>query len=227
MPGSPYPSRHSRDTFPSGEGFFGRARAGLPYGRPASRETCALRHRGKRRRPPTEADGGYSCSSGHAPMRRTVPFPTCPSMPADKPRNARQAHQPARNEGGPPVPPGRQRTTDITPQAVPSRPREEANSLAQHEVSPTTQAARGPGAAMVLSRFGCHRSPFGSFPRVGKNAPHICRCAKEPTPRIKKSVLPAPQAKESRAVRRSKRPTILRAARKPSVPPCKKHADVV
>ena len=34
------PIRHGscRDTFPSGEGFFvGRARAGLPYGRPASR----------------------------------------------------------------------------------------------------------------------------------------------------------------------------------------------
>ena len=46
--GSPYPSRHSRDTFPSGEGGFAPfrscARAGLPCGRPASREGCALRH---------------------------------------------------------------------------------------------------------------------------------------------------------------------------------------
>ena len=40
------PIRHGncRDTFPSGEGGWGaRARAGLPYGRPASREACALR----------------------------------------------------------------------------------------------------------------------------------------------------------------------------------------
>ena len=90
-----------------------------------------------------------------------------------------QAHHLARNEGGPPVPPGRQRATGITPQGVPSRPREEAISLAQHEAPPPSQARRGPGAAMVLSQFGCHRSPFGSFPREGKNAPHISRCAKE------------------------------------------------
>ena len=33
--GSPYPSRHRRDTFPAGEGsWVGRARAGLPYGHP-------------------------------------------------------------------------------------------------------------------------------------------------------------------------------------------------
>ena len=35
--GSPYPSRHRRDTFPAGEGsWVGRAQAGLPYGHPAS-----------------------------------------------------------------------------------------------------------------------------------------------------------------------------------------------
>ena len=178
------PIRHGncRDTFPSEEGgWVGRARAGLPYGRPASREGCALRLSRERRRPPAEADGGYSGSSGHAPMRRTAPFPTCPSTPADKLRHARQAHHLARNEGGPPVPPGRQRTTGTTPNAVPSRPREEANSLAQQEAPPPSQAARGPGAAMVLSRFGCHRSPFGSFPREGKNASHARATGKRPS----------------------------------------------
>ena len=49
---------------------------------------------------------------------------------------------------------------------------------------------------MVLARFGCHRSPFGSFPRVGKNAPHISRCAKEPC-----------------TCKRSQRPTTSRATR--------------
>ena len=169
---------------------------GAPLRSPRFAHACALRHGRERRRPPTEADGGYSCSSGHAPLRRTAPFLTCPSTPADTPRRTLQAHHLAPNEGGPPVPPGRQRTTSITPQVVPSRPREEAISRAQHEVPPPSQATRGPGAAMVLSRFGCHRSPFGSFPRVGKNAPHIRGCAKEP-----------------RAIRRSQKPTTPRATR--------------
>ena len=103
------PIRHGncRDTFPSGDGFPGwLSSGGAPLRSPRFAHACALRLRGRRRRPPAEADGGYSCSSGHAPLRRTAPFLTCPSTPADKPRNARQAHHPARNEGGPPVPPG-------------------------------------------------------------------------------------------------------------------------
>ena len=59
MPGSPYPSRHSRDTFPSGEGFLiARARAGLPYGRPASRgvmRSAMVERGGDLLRRPTEA----------------------------------------------------------------------------------------------------------------------------------------------------------------------------
>ena len=123
---------------------------------------------------PRSPFGSFPREGKNAPLARAT----------DKSPSRHQAQPKARhlapNEGGPPVPPGRQRTTNITPQDVPSRPREEAISLAQHEVPPTSQAARGPGAAMVLSRFGCHRSPFGSFPREGKNAPHISRCAKEP-----------------------------------------------
>ena len=80
-----------------------------------------------------------------------------------------------------PVPPGCQRTSDITPQVPSCRPREEAISLAQQEVPPSSQARRGPGAAMVLSRIGCHRAPFGSFPRVGKNNPHARATGKSPS----------------------------------------------
>ena len=101
------------------------------------------------------------------------------------------------------VPPGRQRTSDIAPQHPPSRPREEAISLAQHKVSLPSQAAREPGAAMVLARIGCHRAPFGSFPRVGKNAsparatdntpPRPARWKDRPAhpPACKRAVLPA------------------------------------
>ena len=166
---------------PPGKGLGCVSSGGAPLRSPRFAHACVLRLRGKRRRPPAEADGGYSCSSGHAPLRRTVPVPTCPSMPTDKPWHARQAHHPARNEGGPPVPPDRRRTTGTAPKVAPSRPREEANSLAQHEVPPSTQAARGPGAAMVLSQIGCHRAPFGSFPRVGKNAPHARAAGKSPS----------------------------------------------
>ena len=55
---------------------------------------------------------------------------------------------------------------------------------------------------MVLARFGCHRAPFGSFPRVGKNTPHISGCAWEQHSR-----------------RRDPRPTNPRAARAATVPP--------
>ena len=104
-----------------------------------------------------------------------------------------KAHHPAHNEGGPPVPPGRQRTMDITSQAVPSRPREEGISLAPHAVPPSSQARRGPGAAMVLSRIGCHRAPFGSFPREGKNASHIRGCAREQALHVKRKNTPRPR----------------------------------
>ena len=113
-----------------------------------------------------------------------------------------KAHHLARNEGGPPVPPGRQQTTGITPKAVPSRPREEAISLAQREVPLTSQATRGSGAAMVLARFGCPRSPFGSFPRVGKNASHIRGCAKEPCPPQERKSSPARTSGKGQAFRR-------------------------
>ena len=168
-------------------------------------------------------------------MRRTVPFPTCPSMPADKPRNARQAHQPARNEGGPPVPPGRQRTMDITSQAVPSRPREEGISLAQQEVPPSTQARRGPGAAMVLARFGCHRSPFGSFPREGKNASHIRGCAREQALHVKRKNTPRPRHgprdpalriwRSDPAPRHGQKPRALAQVRNPSGATAARHRN--
>ena len=222
---------------PPGKGLGCVSSGGAPLRSPRFAHACVLRLRGKRRRPPAEADGGYSCSSGHAPLRRTAPFLTCSSTPADKPRNARQAHHPAPNEGGPPVPPGRQRTTDITPKVAPSRPREEGLSLAQHEVLPPSQAARGPGAAMVLAQIGCHRAPFGSFPRVGKNAPHISRCAREPYPPHQEK---PPCPCNGQSLLRSKGSPAFpfdsflqaekippRAARKPSVPPCKKQANVV
>ena len=148
-----------------------------------------------------------------------------------------KAHHSARNEGGPLVPPGRQRTTDITPKAVPSRPREEAISLAHHEVPPSSQAARGPGAAMVLSRIGCPRAPFGSFPRVGKNASHIRGCAKKPyTVRCNQRLTipratgkePTPYRREKTA-RRAKEPRALRAHPSPgreSSPAMPIHASV-
>ena len=126
-----------------------------------------------------------------------------------------KAPPPARNEGGPPVPPGRQRTTGTTPQAAPSRPREEAYSLAPHEVSPSTQARRGPGAAMVLSRIGCHRAPFGSFPREGKNSTAhrpMCKGTALP-PKIKNAPARA-TGKSSFAIRRSPESTTSRAADK-------------
>ena len=81
------------------------------------------------------------------------------------------------------------------------------------------QAKRGGirGAAMVLAQIGCTRSPFGFSPRVGKNAPHIHRWAREPAFLRKK-----PRPRPSDATR-----SPSARAGKPSVPPCKKHADVV
>ena len=121
------------------------------------------------------------------------------------PAHGQRIPAPHRRDSGPPIraqrgrPPGAARPpadNGQTTQGTPSRPREEAISLAQHEVPPSNQARRGPGAAMVLSRFGCHRSPFGSFPRVGKNASHIRRCAKEHhSPQRERTPLPASRAK--------------------------------
>ena len=172
------PIRHGlrRDTFPSGEGGFapfrGYARSGgAPLRSPRFAHACALRHRGKRRRPPAEADGGYSCSSGHAPLRRAAPFPTCPSTPAGKPRHARQAHQPAHSEGGPPVPPGRQRTTGITPQAPSSRPREEGISLAQHEAPPPKPSDEGSGGSHGAVSVWLPPVALWFFPASGKERP--------------------------------------------------------
>ena len=134
---------------------------------------------------------------------------------------ATQAHHLARNEGGPPVPPGRQRTTDMTPKAAPSRPREEGLSLAQQEVPPPNQAARGPGAAMVLAQIGCPRSPFGSFPRVGKNTPACPRHGQRNStpPNRERTPLPRAMGKSPRAgsgapPRRNRRP----ASKSPASP---------
>ena len=195
------PIRHGscRDTFPSGEGAGLRA---LGRGSPtvAPLRPCL-------RAPPWLREAATSCGGRRRLLRLLRPCTgaencSIPDLFLHASRQAassppvRQAHHLARNEGGPPVPPGRQRTTGITPQGVPSRPREEAISLAQHEVPPPSQARRGPGAAMVLSRFGCHRSPFGSFPREGKNAPHA-RATGKGTPRLARGKvhLSAPRAK--------------------------------
>ena len=63
------PIRHGNchDTFPSGEGFLGwLSSGGAPLRSPRFAHACALRHGGKRRRPPAEAGGGYACASGRA-----------------------------------------------------------------------------------------------------------------------------------------------------------------
>ena len=65
---------------PPGKGGLGCARSGgTPLRSPRFAHTCALRHDRERRRPPAEADGGYSCSSGHVPLRKTVPCLPCQS----------------------------------------------------------------------------------------------------------------------------------------------------
>ena len=125
-----------------------------------------------------------------------------------------KAHHLARNEGGPPVPPGRQRMTDITPKIAPSRPREEGISLAPHEAPPPSQARRGPGAAMVLSRIGCHRAPFGSFPRVGKNSPpHSPMC--KGTPHKQEEIRPCPRNGHKNPALRKKEAALACATGKP------------
>ena len=67
---------------PPGQGGFapfrGCARSGgAPLRSPRFAHACALRHGRERRRPPAEADGGYSGSSGHAPLRKNAASRTC------------------------------------------------------------------------------------------------------------------------------------------------------
>ena len=176
------PIRHGlrRDTFPSGEGTglveLGRGsptvaplRVGL---RPPSwlREaatSCGGRRRLLRRlRPCTIAENrALSALSVHLhypnPVRLTILRP------------ARAAHRCRPAASG-------QRAQHPKPlQAAPAR---KQLALRNKRFRPSTQAARGPGAAMVLSRIGCHRAPFGSFPRVGKNTP-LARATGKRSPR--------------------------------------------
>ena len=74
---------------PGKGGWVARARARLPYGRPASRGGCALRHGREKRRPPAEADGDYSCASGHAAgtKRRSAPVLAVQAMIDAQPKN--------------------------------------------------------------------------------------------------------------------------------------------
>ena len=66
MRGSPYPSRLSPRHLPRwGRGLGWSRSGGAPLRSPRFAHACALRHRGKRRRPPAEAGGGYCCSFGH------------------------------------------------------------------------------------------------------------------------------------------------------------------
>ena len=132
------PIRHGTGVTPSPPGKGGWvtcARAGLPYGRPASRgveRSLSGAGGGDLLRRPTEAT-----LAPPAIHRCGEPYLVCPVSPPTLPKPS-QAHHPARSEGGPPVPPGRQQTIGITPQGAPSRPREEAISLAQHETPPPT-----------------------------------------------------------------------------------------
>ena len=71
------PIRHGncRDTFPSGEGGLGCVRSGgTPLRSPRFAWGCALRHGGRRRRPPAEADGDYSGSFGHGACAGNITF---------------------------------------------------------------------------------------------------------------------------------------------------------
>ena len=87
MRGSPYPSRLSPRHLPRwGRGLGWSRSGGAPLRSPRFAHACALRHRGKRRRPPAEAGGGYACSSGHAALRKTAPSRTCHLRDAGAPR---------------------------------------------------------------------------------------------------------------------------------------------
>ena len=109
------PIRHGTGVTPSPPGKGGWvtcARAGLPYGRPASRgveRSLSGAGGGDLLRRPTEAT-----LAPPAIHRCGEPYLVCPVSPPTLPKPS-QAHHPARSEGGPPVPPGRQRTTNTTP----------------------------------------------------------------------------------------------------------------
>ena len=147
-----------------------------------------------------------------------------------------QAHHLARNEGGPLVPPGRQRTSDTTPkrpQAAPARTR-----IASRSKRFRLQAKRGgvrgqrwclfdcaaPGRPLVLSRE-WERTPC-TFADVPGN-PASRRIASRMAPHGAKA--PASRAAHHCPLplfhNRKRSPP--RTARKPSVLPCKNHADVV
>ena len=98
-----------------------------------------------------------------------------------------QAHHLARNEGGPLVPPGRQRTSDTTPkrpQAAPARKRIASRSK-RFRPKPSGKGAGGqpwcclglaaPGRPLVLSR------------EWERTASHIRGCARERAPRRERS----------------------------------------
>ena len=67
------PIRHGKAVTPSppGKGRGWLRSGGAPLRSPRFAWGCALRHRGERRRPPAEADGGYSGSSGHGARTET------------------------------------------------------------------------------------------------------------------------------------------------------------
>ena len=97
------------------------------------------------------------------------------------------AHHLAYNEGSPPVLPGRQRTTDITPQAAPARKRI-ASRIMRFHPQPTRRGVRG--------------QPWCCLGLAATGRPLVLSREWERTPR-----LPAQRAKVPRAIRSSQRPT--------------------
>ena len=172
------PIRHGscRDTFPSGEGFLvARARAGLPYGRPRFAHACALRLRGERRRPPAEADGGCSGSSGHgaglgscACPCRTFPRGSGQAAPVPGIQGAMPPGGPARPRRASPNEKGR-RPRGVTPasaarplRAVPSRKLQGGPTRVQHDRRRATQSRAGCGHCPPP----CHAQPQDSRTRA-------------------------------------------------------------
>ena len=94
------------------------------------------------------------------------------------------------------VPPDRLRTSDTAPQNPSCRPREDVNSLAQREVSPS--------ALTLLVPINCP-VPFASFPRAKKNITPIRRWARENS-RSAGERLAARVTDQPRHIRRCPRP---------------------
>ena len=111
------------------------------------------------------------------------------------------AHHLAYNEGSPPVLPGRQRTTDITPQAAPARKRIASRSM---RLLPQTKrrGVRGqPWCCLGLAATG---RPLVLSREWERTAPHIRRCAKEPYSSHQQKRPPArATGKDPRSARRS------------------------